>query len=192
MIFHGDEMIKSITIECPECPNNYNIAFHEFEKHSKEGFACKCDNIPYYPYQKLFYLSDLLKKRWYFLPNNGVTPITKCAINYNFFYGLYAVEFTFRLKSKRQIYQAVFKGDSESCKTMRNDAISVFVNEDIDYIDFHEYYSQDNPGWVAATDYIVLIKRWNREAFEIHRSGGYRLISATACEAPRRLGKRRD
>jgi hypothetical protein len=183
------DLIKSITIKCSECPEDYQIAFQNFERHSREGFKCKCENIPYYPYQKLFYLSDWLKKTWYYLPNNGVTPITKCTITYDFFCGLRAVDFTFRLKSKRQIYQAVFQGDSESVKAMRNDAIHVFIKDDLDYLDFYEYHDQGNRAWRAISDYIVLIKRWNRETFDIHREGGYKLIASAACEAPKKLGK---
>lgn len=185
-------MIKSITIKCPECPEDYKITYQHFEKHSREGFKCQCDNIPHYPYQKLFYLSDWLKKTWYFLPNNGVTPIAKCVINYNFYYGLYAVDFSFRLKSQRQIYQAIFKGDSESVRVIRNDAIQVFIKDDVDYLDFHEYYVHSNQAWKVLSDYILLIKQWNRETFDIHREGGYNLISAVPCEAPKRLGKYQD
>jgi len=66
---------------CPECPNNINVSCQQIEKFSGEVFKCKCDNIPYYPYQKLFYLADLLNKEWYFLPNNGITPLKPCTIN---------------------------------------------------------------------------------------------------------------
>lgn len=183
-------MIKSLTIKCPECPEGYKINYQNFEKHSKEGFKCRCDNIPYYPYQKLFYLSDSIKKQWYFLPNNGITPISKCTIKHQIFYGLYVVDFSFRLKSQRQIYQAIFKGDSESLKVMRNDAKTVFIKDDLDYLDFHDYVNND--AWRPLSDFILLIKRWNREAFDIHFAGGYDLVSADACEVPRRLGKHKE
>lgn len=180
-------MFKSLTLKCPECPDERVIGYQLFERYAKTGFQCECGNLPYYPSQKLFYFADELRLRWKYLPNNGVTPVAKCNVINSFYYGFYVADFAFRIKSQRQVYQAIFKGDSETCKVIRNDSIYIFIKDDLDTIDFHEYYSSDGK-WSAVTEFIQLLTRWNREAFDFYKLGGHDILSADICEPPKRRG----
>ena len=75
-------MIKSLTINALNAPKTTKLLTRTLKSSVKKDLNVGVTISRIVRYQKLFYLSDRLKKLWYFLPNNGITPITKCTIKH--------------------------------------------------------------------------------------------------------------
>lgn len=180
-------MFKSITLRCFCCGKLDKIAQNYFKKHTAQGYTCPCESEPmYYPYQKLFWLSERLCEKWRLLPERGLTIIERCKIEEPGFYVPFCISgFAFRFKNQRKQYRVSF--DRLEMHQMDKDCGVHIADESNEWTSFDDAcFKAEIPATTGIFDLVYLIKRWNTEVHDLFQLTGDQVVAADLLAPPRK------